>query len=409
MSARRSASHQGVTPPWHPGTVIEQLEDHVEAMRELVGELEPATLTPEAARQLLELAAAVERLGAGLKILLTPRALVDAPWAEQGFRTEAAWLAEQVRSSVPQARAMAQSAERVEKLPALAEAAAKGALSSTEIAVLAAAAVADPDQELHLLEASATLPVHELLRYSKICAQAAHDKDPAHRAYMTSERYGNLWTNADGMVRLSAAMLPEDGMHVAARVRSMAAHLGAEARRAGESPTEKQLAADALVALVLGDQRWATFSGPRAELAPRADLVVVAELDDEGGGPELHNCRMPGLGPVPSKVLESFLGDARLDTVERCGVDVRRVTHHGRVVSNALQRGLLVRDPACVVPGCQVEIGLEVDHWQVPFSEGGPTELWNLCRLCKTHHRMKTYDGYVLSGGPGKWEWRPPD
>jgi 5-methylcytosine-specific restriction endonuclease McrA len=56
-----------------------------------------------------------------------------------------------------------------------------------------------------------------------------------------------------------------------------------------------------------------------------------------------------------------------------------------------------------------VAINLEIDHWQVPYIEGGPSELWNLCRLCRHHHRLKTFDGYRLRGGPGKWEWLPPE
>jgi hypothetical protein len=61
-----------------------------------------------------------------------------------------------------------------------------------------------------------------------------------------------------------------------------------------------------------------------------------------------------------------------------------------------------------VVPGCDVGVGLEIDHWETGYSEGGPTVLSNLARLCHGHHAMKTYRGFSLGGGPGKWEWHPP-
>lgn len=51
---------------------------------------------------------------------------------------------------------------------------------------------------------------------------------------------------------------------------------------------------------------------------------------------------------------------------------------------------------------------LELDHWRIPFCQGGPTSLDNLCRVCRAHHRMKTHRGFVLDGGPGGWRWRPP-
>ena len=83
--------------------MLQELGGHLEAMRDLVGGLEPESLCPDDARRLLELAAATERLGLGLKLAVAPRALLDAPWAQEGYRTDAAWLAEQLRSSVPEA------------------------------------------------------------------------------------------------------------------------------------------------------------------------------------------------------------------------------------------------------------------------------------------------------------------
>jgi hypothetical protein len=61
-----------------------------------------------------------------------------------------------------------------------------------------------------------------------------------------------------------------------------------------------------------------------------------------------------------------------------------------------------------VVPGCDVANGLEIDHWDIPFAEGGPTRLSNLARLCHHHHYLRTHQGFELTGGPGKWHWEPP-
>ena len=91
--------------------------------------------------------------------------------------------------------------------------------------------------------------------------------------------------------------------------------------------------------------------------------------------------------------------------------------------SNArLRTALVARDRTCVVPGCGVSWGLEIDH-VVPFAEGGPTSLDNLALLCHHHHFLKTFEGWVLErtggertdgGGPGRaragptWTFEPP-
>jgi hypothetical protein len=62
-----------------------------------------------------------------------------------------------------------------------------------------------------------------------------------------------------------------------------------------------------------------------------------------------------------------------------------------------------------VVPGCDVAHGLEIDHWQVDFADGGKTSLENLARVCKRHHLLKTHQGFRLEGGPGRWQWVPPE
>jgi hypothetical protein len=90
------------------------------------------------------------------------------------------------------------------------------------------------------------------------------------------------------------------------------------------------------------------------------------------------------------------------------GVDVTSVVHVGRAVPAHLRSALERRDPVCVVPGCEETQRLEIDHYKVPFHLDGPTEMWNLCRLCHWHHHLKTHCGYALVGDPGSWEWRTP-
>jgi 5-methylcytosine-specific restriction endonuclease McrA len=83
---------------------------------------------------------------------------------------------------------------------------------------------------------------------------------------------------------------------------------------------------------------------------------------------------------------------------------VTRVAHAGRTIPAHLRSALEARDPTCVVPGCEVRSGLEIDHI-VPVSRGGWTRMDNLARLCRYHHGEKTHRGWRLEGGPGNWVW----
>jgi hypothetical protein len=59
--------------------------------------------------------------------------------------------------------------------------------------------------------------------------------------------------------------------------------------------------------------------------------------------------------------------------------------------SAAQQRFLRTRDRSCRMPGCRRRPGrCDIDHG-IPHAAGGPTECWNLCCLCRRHHRIKTF------------------
>ena len=115
------------------------------------------------------------------------------------------------------------------------------------------------------------------------------------------------------------------------------------------------------------------------------------------------------MAPLSILQTRNVLGDSLLKVIIGNAVDVTSVCHLGRAVPAHIRSALEDRDEKCVVPGCDVAKGLEIDHYQIAFENDGPTELWNLCRLCHFHHYLKTHCGYAISGKPGSWAWTGPE
>ena len=137
----------------------------------------------------------------------------------------------------------------------------------------------------------------------------------------------------------------------------------------------------------------------------RVDLAALQRGELASG----EICEIPGVGPVPLSTAIEVLGDALVHAIIGNGVDVQTVSNLGRTVPAAAKVALVERDPVCVVPGCDQALNLEIDHWKEPFWKCRSTGLAGLCRICKFHHHLKTYKGFVLKGGPGNWIWLTPD
>ena len=118
-------------------------------------------------------------------------------------------------------------------------------------------------------------------------------------------------------------------------------------------------------------------------------------------------CEIPGIGPIPVAAARRLAVDSILSVLVTNGTDVTTVAHAGRTIPASIRRALIERDPTCVVPGCDVRQGLEIDHVE-PFALGGATTLANLVRLCHWHHYLKTYQRHRLTAAGGGWRWEPP-
>jgi hypothetical protein len=144
--------------------MVEEGRQVLAAARAWVAGIDPAALSDDRASEVLDIAVALEALGAGLTLLVAARAVAGTDWEAQGHRSAAGWLAEATRSSVPTALSTLRAAEQLSELPATADAVRAGRLSALEARVVSAAASAAPDAEAELLQAAAELPVGEFTR-----------------------------------------------------------------------------------------------------------------------------------------------------------------------------------------------------------------------------------------------------
>jgi len=180
--------------------------------------------------------------------------------------------------------------------------------------------------------------------------------------------------------------------------------LGARAGEGGQCPPDGLFAAGfdggAERRKRSGTDVFDSKAAPDDELADRpatCSLMVRIDLEallrGEVGPGEV--CEIDNQGPIPVAMARDLANDSFLRLVFHRSGDIRAVSHLGRTINRRLRTALAHRDRTCVVPGCGVPFGLEIDH-VVPFAEGGPTELENLALLCHHHHYLKTYEGWTL-------------
>ncbi len=218
------------------------------------------------------------------------------------------------------------------------------------------------------------------------------------------------WSDPDGTFRLDARLTPDAGAKMLCALQGEADLRFHRARKNQELEPAGAYMADALVALVCGEAAASPHESSRPARSSRATVCIRVDAAAlrRGHVQDGEMCTIPGVGPVPVALARRQLSDANVKLLVVDGVDVLSVCHVGRSVPAHVQSALEERDPTCVVPGCSTALGLENHHWAVPYPECRTSNLENLARVCSWHHGLISYEGYVLTGGPGAWEMRAP-
>jgi Domain of unknown function (DUF222) len=388
---------------------------HMIAQRDWLARLPVDTMTGFQATEVLEFGAKLERLGVAIQMVTAPKVSDTYVWKQEGHKTAASYLAEKTGTSEAKAGGALETARQLAELPETALCLAGGSFSPEQIKEIASAAAVHPEAEGELIEAAARSGLKGLkLRCQRTKALASFEMgEQARERAIHQSRFFRHRFDPDGAVRIEARLTPADGARILEAVKAKAGAFYDDARRAGCYESEAAYRADGLVSLaddaVLG--RGTGMAKPTVIL--RVDLAALhrGELDGDGaaqcdGGPG-EMCEIAGVGPVSLATATRVLGDAYVKLVISDGIDIRTVCHVGRTIPASLKTALEQRDPVCSVPRCDNRYSLE-SHHLVAVTDGGPTSLDNLVRICKWHHDLITYERWRLRGGPGEWTWHPP-
>ena len=383
----------------------DKVQRAVDTLREVVHSVAPKSVSGEEAQQLVELFAEAERVVASGIARLTPRVIETGVFAKAGHASGPDWLAAVSGSSAGAARARLAAAERAAIEPDLARPLRDGTLSAPELKVLSDAAVTAPESLPSLVSlASGDSSYKELSDAAEEAKCSARSAESARqrRARVHATRHF-VWHQVDSGGIRGEFLCDEVAW---ARV---APGLEAEAKRRwvaagsleGESLGAHRL--DAFVDLLAGAKQGGGAAAPQALVLIDAAALRRGEL--RAG----DTCEIDGVGPVSLEMATELLDEASVRFIVKTGRDVATVSSPTRTLPQRTSVALLARDRTCAVPGCGKRLGLEADHCEVDFGDGGPTTLSSLARLCPAHHDMKSSGGWKIVGRPGRWKWVAPE
>ncbi|HWE67858.1 MAG TPA: HNH endonuclease signature motif containing protein [Acidimicrobiales bacterium] len=399
-----------------------ELDSAVAKLRRVVRDLDPAELSGDQARTVIERYGVVERVTASGVARLSPRVIESGSYAKTGSASAAEWLGSVTGTSAGMAKGRLAAAERAAATPELAEALRDGELSSAELKAVAQTAAVAPECLDELLPLTGRgSSVQELTERARCIARAARSKEneQARRIRVHKNRHLRWHQDPEGGIRGEFSC---DEVEWATVSVPLEAEARARWKLAGASTGESLEAyrLDAFLDLLVRSRPSSDSSGSSgssgsrgsegadASARPHFLILLDAEALRRGQASKDELCEIDGVGPVSVDAVTELIGEANLQFLIRDGKDIRTVTSVTRNRRQRTEMALIARDRSCGVPECPKRRGLEADHCGIDYRHDGPTDIENLVRLCPPHHAMKTYGGWRLIGPTGRKRWVPP-
>ena len=347
-----------------------------------VAGLEPGVYSGPQARELLDVVSDLKRLCGAAEMLLAQRVAETKAWEGGPDRSAAHWFARRTGTSVGEAQAKLETAERLSELPATSEAFRAGRLSDQQVRHVAAGAVADPAAEHDLLDTASDDSLRELKDQSRR-AQAVDDEEGRQRR-IHRRRALRHWVDPDGTFRLSLSTTALAGSQILTALRPFTDAAFKAAYKAGKHEPPYAYAADGLVAMANAGR-----SGDDGVAKSNVKAILVVDVKALRRGAVEHGelCEIRGVGPVPVSTARELLGDAALAVVIKDGLDVKNVAHMKRRTAAHQRTVLEFWGIRCETKGCDCTEFVDVHHifeWARTHS----TRVDELRVYCKHHHRQ---------------------
>jgi hypothetical protein len=375
------------------------LDTTIATLEAMLREFEPGCLDARGAVRAVERFARITHLGQAGLGLAGKRADETFAHRESGCRSAAEWLARKAGVPVASAERALETVHALDELRATNEAFRAGRLSEAQAHEIASAAQRDPSAEAELVtEARRGISMKGLKDRCRRVRAAAEADDAAWAQRLHDTRSLRTWVDPDSATCGIWRMSPDRGAEVKAALDAETDLIFREARAAGCHESREAYAADALHALIT--------RGPRK--ATGVTLVMSASLAERGRAVAGERCEIPGVGTIPVTLAKRMLAGAKVREIPADPVDLPEHSSDKRYYPPWLVAWLDQHYPVCGVEGCDASFNLETDH-VVPLSEGGRTEITNVWRICWYHHRLKTNEGWRVTGTTGHWNLVPPN
>jgi hypothetical protein len=338
-------------------------------------------------------------------------------YRQAGYWTLPQWLSIHCGIGIRAAQEHVRVALRLEDLPEIQAAFAHGELTYSKVRALTRIATAESERELlSLARKTSAAQLEQVSHAYRRAMPSEADPRPDWRRHATVHR------EADGSVRVSARLSPDEGaLFVKAfeLARSELCEERAEAVREREHDPRDQRTppapsgADALVRLAESSLAGAGAEASGADthqvmVHVDAELLTKRGAQDRSTEHEACRCEAEGAGIAPESARRIGCDASVVAAIERDGepLSVGRKT---RSIPPAVRRAVRDRDRGCRFPGCTARRLVE-GHHIVHWADGGETSVRNVVSLCRHHHRLVHEGGFTVERRPdGSYLFRRPN
>jgi hypothetical protein len=307
-------------------------------------------------------------------------------WKEDGATSMVTWLCGFLAESFPAARDDVRMAHTLPDLPHIDSAYNEGRLSTDQVRAVTQFATPETDEDLAKeAEGMSSSQLKRLARRHKPVT-------PEEEAEAHEKRHLSLRMDHHRHVLHLNGLLPQAQGEVVMKSLQRIIEQQPKVPERGVYGSYNQRCADALVEVC----SRSVSSDPDADRATVVVHVDAATLSGDDGMAEFESG-----GSMSQQTAQRLVCDARWQVVVDGPDFAIGAGRMSRTVPPPLAREIKRRDLHCRFPGCQRRAWLAIHH-VVPWALGGPTESFNLCLICGTHHHWAHEGGGRIEGDANK-------